>query len=158
MRPEGIAAAERELRRAVRAHRRLAEANSFEEAEDAWADFLIHAGRVYNKLRAACHGHPLDWTWWRKKMDERRDDPLLAYVHHCRNSDTHRLDQTTNAAPSHVGYFLVILPVVDKGITYPVPQAEKPDGQTVEMYGELVAFFASAYLEELVREASSRLR
>jgi hypothetical protein len=74
MRSEGIAAARRELKRLMRARIRFVQANDVEEKEDAWDGFLTHAGKIYSKLRAACHGQGLDWMWWKKKMDERRDD------------------------------------------------------------------------------------
>ncbi len=80
MRTEGVAAAARELRRAQSALRRIARAQETDEIEDAWVDFLSHAGRVYTKLRAACYGHPLDFGWFGKKLDERDRDPLLLYT------------------------------------------------------------------------------
>lgn len=172
MRSEGVAAADREMKRAARAHRRIALAESFDDAEEAWVDFLTHANRVYTKLRAACHGHPLDWSWWKKKMDERRDDPLLAYVHHARNCDTHRLEPMTahisggqhvfdvpgvgkvyHNGPAHIRP----LSVVDKGVTYDPPNRHR---DIVLAYAEvgMLAFLAGMYLQELVAEAASRIR
>lgn len=95
MRPEGITAAQRELKRMIRAQHRCMSKRGFDEKEDAWDAYLTHASKIYGKLRAACHGEPLDWTWWKKKMDERQEDELLLYIHKARNSDTHRLEETT---------------------------------------------------------------
>lgn len=95
MRPEGVDAAKREMKRALRARDRFVVAKDWEDAEDAYDAFLTHAGRVYEKLRAACFGHPRDWSWWKKKLDERRDDELLLYIHKARNSGTHRLEEGT---------------------------------------------------------------
>jgi hypothetical protein len=173
MRSEGIAAAERELKRAVRAHKRIRSPETHEDAEDAWADFLTHANKVYLKLRAACHGQGVDWMWWKKKMDERRDDPLLVYIHHARNSDTHRLEDTTRRIPpgSHVvrmplgGSYTYVsavphlrpLPVIDQGIVYPAPMEHK--GQPYG-FGDVgfMAYAAMMHLQSLVAEAASRLR
>lgn len=172
MRPEGVAAASREVRRSARAHRRIALAETLEEAEDAWIDFLTHAGKVYTKLRAACHGQPLDWSWWKKKMDERRDDLLLAYVHHARNCDTHRLEPMTAQIPDGQHLFDVSgmekvqhrgpahlrpLPVTDKGVTYDPPIRHKNIGLAYADVG-MIAFLAGLYLQELVSEAESRPR
>lgn len=156
MRPEGVAAAQRELRRAGRAHDRLVRAERFEEAEDAWADYLTHANRVFLKLRAACHGQ-LEWPWWKRIMDQRRDDPLLAYIHHARNSDTHKLEDTTQRVVFGDSRHDLLrpLPVVDKGITYAVPRTKF--GQSISSVGR-ISSYSFAYLVELVGEAASRLR
>ena len=172
MRPEGVAAASRELKRAARAHRLISLAETLDDADDAWAAFLTHANRVYLKLRAACHGHPMDWRWWKKKMDERRDDTLLAYIHHARNCDTHRLDQMTEHVPAGQRVFdvpgfgkvahsgpahLRLLPVVDKGVTYNPPIDHMQKGIVYADAGH-VAFLASVHLHDLVAEAASRVR
>lgn len=154
MRQEGVAAAARELKRLSRAYQRLILAPDIEEAEDAWVDFLSHAYRIHEKLRAACHGHPLDWMWWKKRMDERRDDPLLSYVHHARNGDTHGLQETTVRISGAMEHRLRLAPAIDKGVEYPVPQMP----ELGDMSAETVALLAGAYLEELVSEAASRLR
>jgi len=92
MRPEGVSAAQRELKRALRARNRFVSSTDIEEIEDAYDAFLTHAARIHEKLRAACYGHPLDWSWWKKKMDHRRDDPVQLYIHKARNAGTHRLE------------------------------------------------------------------
>lgn len=170
MRPEGIAAAERELKRATRANRRLATATDLDEAEDAWVDFLTHANRVYLKLRAACHGQGVDWMWWRKMMDERRDDPLLAYVHHARNCDTHRLDESVERVPTGAHKVTVpglgqvstpehlrALPVTDAGVQY-LPPTEHFGVPIRYPQADTIAQLAHDYLEELVTAAAFRLR
>jgi hypothetical protein len=143
-----------------------------DDADEAWAEFLTHANRVYTKLRAACHGQPLDWMWWKKKMDERRDDPLLCYIHHARNCDTHRLEPMTQHVesasvmvkdpagrdalygPAH----LRPLPVIDKCVTYYPPTKHK--GYNLAEYVEcaLITHLAELHLQGLVAEAASRLR
>lgn len=173
MRPEGVAAAERELKRAIRASVRVIVTSSFEDAEDAWVDFLTHAGRLNEKLRAACHGQGVDWMWWKKKMDQRRDDPLLLYVHKARNADTHRLEDIVERVrdgrhkfqlpnygtvvydgPNH----LRPLTVRDKqGNTYDPPLWHKGRFHGY-LTADMIAWLAHTHLQGLVSEASSRLR
>ena len=171
MRPEGIGAANRELKRAIRAAKRVNYTGTLDDAEDAWVDFLTHANRIYLKLRLACHGQPLDWSWWKKKMDERRDDPLLCYIHHARNTDTHRLEDTVRRTPGsfvltepgcgEVNYsgpeHLLVLPVIDNGVVYQPPTEHLGEGL---VYPDAwhVSFLARKYLQALVAEANSRLR
>ncbi|MFL6725177.1 MAG: hypothetical protein ACJ8FS_01530 [Sphingomicrobium sp.] len=132
-------------------------ADTHDDVADAWADFLAHANKVYAKLRAACHGQPLDWMWWKKKMDERRDDPLLAYIHHARNCDTHRLEDTTREMRSDIQRpILLPVAVIDKGILYPPPTEHR--GQRSAGDVAFTAWLAGTYLQELVAEAESRLR
>ena len=173
MRREGVAAASREVRRCVRALRIISTAATNEDAEDAWADFLYCAGKVYTKLRAACHGHPRDWGWFGKKLDERSRDQLLLYIHKARNCDTHRLDDITehhsvgtrtvtlaNLGQVHQSGPRLIVPlaVTDKhGTVYDVPVKHKDLAIQFADAG-MIAFFASKYLQELVKEAASRLR
>ena len=105
-------------------------------------------------------------------MDERRDDMLLAYIHHARNCDTHRLEPMTAQMPggrhivdlsepeqvSHSGpAHLMPLPVTDKGVTYDPPIRHKNIGLAYADVG-MIAFIAGMYLQEMVAEASSRLR
>jgi hypothetical protein len=150
MRPEGVAAAIREFKRTQRAWKRIAKAATVEDAEDAWAEFLTHANKIYTKLKAACYGHPRDYGWYGKKLDERSSDPLLLYIHKARNCDTHRLEPiiTSDRKP---------LPVIDKGVVYQVPEfhggyeIEDPSCVTI-------GYWAVVYLQDLVMEADSRLR
>jgi hypothetical protein len=150
MRPEGVAAAVREVKRAVRAHSRISRAETPEDAEDEWTVFLGHAGKVYTKLRAACYGHPRDFGWFGKKLDDRARDPLLLYIHKARNSDTHRLERLTED--------LKPLPVVDEhGVVYPVPTEHL--GRDISNADVVtIAYYAAMYLQDLCAEAISRLR
>jgi hypothetical protein len=113
----------------------------------------------------------LDWSWWKKKMDDRRDDPLLCYVHHARNTDTHRLEDTVRRMPGsftmilpglgEVNYsgpeHLLALPVTDKGVVYP-PPTEHGGMPVTYPDASYIALAARVYLQTLVNEASSRLR
>lgn len=174
MRPEGVAAASRELKRALRARDRFVVTKDREESEDAWDAFLTHAGRVYEKLKAACYGHPRDSSWWRKKLDERRDDELLVYIHKARNSETHRLEEATKwiGAGQHRFYLhnygtiletcrfdhLSPLPVRDRAGAIYDPPCRHRSRFIGYMDCGTIMWLAGTYLQELVKEANSRLR
>lgn len=158
------------MKRALRANKRLAHATERDEAEDGWIDFLTHANKVFTKLRAACHGQGLDWMWWRKIMDERRDDPLLCYIHHARNTDAHRLEDTvewvahgarvvevTGLGEMPLAAHLCAAAVTDRGIIYQ-PPAEHFGVPIGYSDARIIAQLACNYLDELVIEATFRLR
>jgi len=148
-------------------------AADLDDAEDAWAEFLTHASNIYSKLRAACYGHPRDWGWYGKKLDERSRDPLLLYVHKARNTATHRLEDITVQVkagrqrtvavgigwvnvrfPNHVRP----LPVTDEnGNIYDVPTTHR--GFTFG-YCEVgvMSHITNKYFQDLIKEAFSRLR
>jgi hypothetical protein len=91
------------LDRAKRALARFESAPNFDEAEEAWDHFLHGASRVYEKLKAGARGYPESWAWFGKKLDERRDDELLCYIHHARNSDHHRFEDILKREPGGFG-------------------------------------------------------
>jgi hypothetical protein len=159
--------------RAVRALERLSEASTLEDAEEAWDDYLHCASRVHEKLRAGAQGYSKSWEWFRFKLDERASDELLVYMHHARNNAHHRFEEVTRRLAGQskfrpkpiamgviflrtVGHKLALLPVIDKGIEYRVPQVHK--GEAIRdalaiTAGELML----VYLQESLDEAKSFL-
>lgn len=85
--------AETALGRAAKALDRLRAGNELEEIEEAWDHFLQAASKVYEKIKAGARGDQASWRWFGGRVDQRRDDPLLSYVHHARNSDHHRFEE-----------------------------------------------------------------
>lgn len=85
--------AERRLAKAEKSLSALGIATSFDEAEEAWTDFLLAVAGIYSKLEqgAKSKGSSLGWFGRIKKI--RRDDPLLRYLHHARNSDEHGIER-----------------------------------------------------------------
>lgn len=96
--------ADKALSKAHRAFERLRTSTALDEAEDAWGDFLAAANIFYVKLKEGARGTP-SWDWFRKKLDERRDDELLCYIHHARNAHQHRLESITKRKPQITSYF-----------------------------------------------------
>ncbi len=58
----------------------------------AWSDFLSQASRFYSKLEQGAKGCNQSQPWFGRMKAQRKDDPLLAYIHQARNSDEHSLD------------------------------------------------------------------
>jgi len=99
MREAALSQARALLGRAKNALARLKGSQSFEEAQEAWDQFLHTAHRVYPKLRAGAH-ETQSWAWFMRKLDDRKTDPLLEYLHQARNSDEHRLDSALLRNPA----------------------------------------------------------
>lgn len=93
MKPEAVEQAKIRLAKARRATARLLEAQSYEDAEDAWTDFLSAATAVYSKLEQGCKKHGPSEAWYGRKKKFRKDDQLLNYLHQARNSDEHGIER-----------------------------------------------------------------
>lgn len=77
------------LRRARNALASYNGATSFDEAHDAWTNFLVTAAGVYAKLEQGSKGNNKSTDWFNKKKNERKIDPMLQYLHQARNADEH---------------------------------------------------------------------
>ena len=69
------------------------------KARTLWARFLFTANGVYAKLE---HGSKVSATsrqWFGAKKNERKTDPLLAYMRHARNADEHALQIISRVEP-----------------------------------------------------------
>lgn len=64
-------------------------ARTFDEFEDAWLTFLLHAKGVYVQLKAACKGNAKAMQWLGAKNAERRNDALMQYVFQSRDFAEH---------------------------------------------------------------------
>ncbi len=71
---------------------RLTLADGPKAYSQAWSDFLSQASRIYSKLEQGAKGCKTSEPWFGRMKAERKLDPLLAYIHHARNSDEHGLD------------------------------------------------------------------
>lgn len=83
------------LEKANEALKRLESARTLDEADSAWLDLLLAGNGVYSKLEqgSKCNGKATAWFGRAKKA--RKDDPLLSYMHHARNSDEHGIEDIT---------------------------------------------------------------
>jgi hypothetical protein len=78
-------------------------AKNYAELKDAWSDFLLACGRIYSKLEQGAKTNGQSIAWFGRKKHERRNDPLLKYIHHARNIDEHGLTDITRLKPKSVG-------------------------------------------------------
>lgn len=97
MRAIGLDAARERLRRARGALERLEQATSNKERETAWSEFLLASHALYSKLEQGSKGCGKSQAWFGRKKHERKNDELLRYIHHARNTDDHGMMGTTLA-------------------------------------------------------------
>lgn len=90
MKPEAVEAARERLDRAERAVVRL-ERGGFDLAalRSEWIDYLAAAHVVFSKLEQGVKGNPAAYAWFGARLQDRRTDPLLSYLHHARNAQDH---------------------------------------------------------------------
>lgn len=94
-----IEQAKQRLSKAKRAVSALKAATSFDDAEAAWIDFLMASSSIYSKLEQGAKGFNKSEPWFGRKRKERRDDPLLRYLHYARNSEEHGIERTVGMTP-----------------------------------------------------------
>ena len=90
---EAVDQARARLRKAEKALYALKAASNYNEAEDAWSDFLLAASGIYSKLEQGAKTKGSSAGWYGRKKKERKDDPLMRYLHYARNSDEHGIER-----------------------------------------------------------------
>jgi hypothetical protein len=89
------------LKQAEKALHELAQSSNFEEAEQAWANFLMQASTVYAKLEQGSKANAASKDWFSEKKKERQSDPLLHYLHYARNAEQHTTTRVVKDHPGH---------------------------------------------------------
>jgi hypothetical protein len=92
------AAIRHSLARLSKSHEALARmeaATVLGEVESAWSDLLLAGNAVYTKLEQGCKGNGEAERWFGRAKNIRKDDRLLSYVHHARNSEEHSIEDVT---------------------------------------------------------------
>jgi hypothetical protein len=69
----------------------------------AWSEFLSAAHRIFSKLEQGAKTNGTSGAWFGRRIHERRTDPLLAYIHHARNSDEHGLAELSRVEGRKLG-------------------------------------------------------
>jgi hypothetical protein len=90
---QAVEQAKGRFQRADKAFDALRTATNYDEAEDAWSDFLLAASTIYTKLEQGSKAKGSSAGWFGRKKKERKDDPLLSFLHHARNSDEHGIER-----------------------------------------------------------------
>lgn len=93
MNPAAVDQARARLSKAEKALEAFKAATDVATAEEAWTDFLVAAGTVYSKLEQGAKGYGKSEGWFGRKKKERKDDPLLRYLHYARNSNEHGIQR-----------------------------------------------------------------
>lgn len=95
MNPKAIEHAEHRLKKARQALDVMEFSTTFAESEEAWSAFLSAASTVYSKLEQGSKTSGTSQGWFGRKKHERKNDELLCYIHHARNSDEHGIAEIT---------------------------------------------------------------
>jgi hypothetical protein len=80
-------------------------AHTLDGIEDGWRDFLATLERVWKKAERECQVvRPMFQLWQKHLKDQRASDPLLQYLRHARNADSHTIEDTLRRQPRVVGF------------------------------------------------------
>jgi hypothetical protein len=90
---EAVEQARARLIKAEKALFALKTSTNFEEAEEAWSDFLLASSTIYSKLEQGAKSHGRSNPWYGGKKKLRKDDALLRFLHQARNSDEHGIER-----------------------------------------------------------------
>jgi hypothetical protein len=92
------------LQKAENALQALNEATDYQSAENAWSDLITAASTIYSKLEQGSKTNGTSAAWFGRKKKERRDDPLLRYLHYARNSDEHGVELIVEKAGNQAAF------------------------------------------------------
>lgn len=92
MNPVAVTHAKLRLAKAEKAANAIISSRSYAESEEAWIDFLMATSAIYSKLEQGAKGFSKSEPWFGRKKKERKDDPLLRFLHFARNSAEHGIE------------------------------------------------------------------
>ncbi|MDP3655546.1 MAG: hypothetical protein Q8R45_01090 [Brevundimonas sp.] len=75
---------------------------NYAQFRPVWTQYLLALNSVFSKLEQGAKGCGKSEAWYGRQKHLRRKDPLLAYLHHARNSDEHGIAPISKATPSTV--------------------------------------------------------
>lgn len=87
--------AKKELNRAWRCIDRMKSAQSYDEYDEAWSDFLSRIENVFNRIKVAAEHHKKYPSFSSKTNHLRSKDALLIYLKQARNSAHHGIADTS---------------------------------------------------------------
>jgi hypothetical protein len=122
MRPQAISKARARFTRAEEALAKIQQSDGFRHFEAAWTDFLLASNAIYTSLEQGAKSSPQSRQWFGRKKIERREDPVLQYVHQARNADEHGLDRVYSERREELAE------ISGPAVTV---ELEAPDGRTV---------------------------
>jgi hypothetical protein len=80
---------------AVLALSKLRDAESYETAERGWQDFLTATGGIFAKLEQGAKISGQSLAWFGRLKHQRKNNPVLKYIHFARNAQEHGLERVT---------------------------------------------------------------
>jgi hypothetical protein len=92
MQIEALLKAQQRFDRARHARGMISAVLDFEGFEACWSEFLTAGNGVHTALEKGAKDSPKSRQWFGGKKRERREDPLLSYMHQARNADEHGLE------------------------------------------------------------------
>lgn len=95
-----IAHAKERLKIAHDSVKKMEAADNFAEVRTAWIEFLHAVSSVYSKLEQGAKADGKSAAWYGRMKKERKDDPLLSYLHHARNADRYGLEEIVSSEGS----------------------------------------------------------
>jgi hypothetical protein len=95
MRKEGVEKARKRLALAYWHLDDVRTAKDYDEFEAAWYRLLVAGNSVDGILQTAASSDPQSRPWYGGKINLRKKDPLLSYMHQARNSDEHGIQPVT---------------------------------------------------------------
>jgi len=123
--------AKRELASAEKAIRRMSGAQSIEDLEDEWKNFLNSIEKVWVKAERSCQHIRNEFQPWQGKFArERKKDALLKYIKHARNSDQHTLAEGMQKKDASSSMYVE----GGQGVTH-IERLEIRDGKLIEYKG-----------------------
>lgn len=146
MDPRAVKQAEQRLRKAGKAFLKLCGTKDAEKIKENWVEFLTLSATIFEKIKAGAGKSGSSYGWFGKKIKDRKDDPLLSYVQHARNSEQHGIEDITQTWDRH--RFVGAAGSVLTGLNV-------PEGAIV---GEIIAFDASGHRVRLTTSQSKEVR
>ena len=102
MNGNGLRHAWERFHKAEAARKHMLASDDFQKLESAWREFLQAANAVFVKLELAAKSDTRAAPWFGQKTHARKQDDLMCYLHHARNSDEHSLQDVTTGRPGQV--------------------------------------------------------
>jgi hypothetical protein len=97
---------------------------SFKGIRKEWTNFLLAGAAIYSKLEQGAKSNGKSAAWFGRIKKIRKDDELLRYIHHARNSDYHGIAPVVREGNS----VEVLLPSVHPFAPPPSLHATLPEG------------------------------
>ncbi len=83
-----------DLQVAERAIERMAEATRFRDLYEAWEDYLFRIERAWERTERALRREKGFQQWFKPYTDLKKRDPLLRFLAHARDAETHAVSNT----------------------------------------------------------------